>query len=166
MSSALIVAPQPSTSGLPADARSVPGNGPADRPTVAEARALAADPATPIPTLAILAEREPACVLANPAWELAMVAQPALLGTLSDAAFAALAACPTADIAFLRTAAQSCALRPAATKRTVWALASRTDAPADVLQLLASVADPARTASDGREIARLRAWQDGARLLG
>ena len=166
MSSALITAPQPSTSGLPADARAVPGNVPADRLTVAEARALAADPATPIPTLAILAEREPACVLANPAWELAMVAQPALLSTLSDAAFAALAACPTADIAFLRTAAQSCALRPAATKRTVWALVSRTDAPADVLQLLASMADPARTASDGREIARLRAWQDGARLLG
>jgi hypothetical protein len=166
MSSALITAPRPLTLGAPAAVCTAPGNFLADRLTVAQARALSADPATSIPMLASLAVREPIRVLANPAWELAMVAQPALLANVSDEALAALASCAKADAEFLRSAARSCALRPAATKRTIWALASRTDAPAEVLQLLASLADPKHTSSDGREIARLRAWQDGARLLG
>jgi hypothetical protein len=166
MSSALIAAPRPLTLGAPAAVCTAPGNFLADRLTVAQARALAADPATTIPMLASLAVREPVRVLANPAWELAMVAQPALLATVPDEALAAMASCAKADAVFLRSVAQSCVLRPAATKRTIWALASRADAAAEVLQLLASLADPQRTSADGREIARLRAWQDGARLLG
>ena len=166
MSSALIAAPRPFTPGAPAAVGIDPGNFLADRLTVAQARALSADPATSIPMLASLAVREPIRVLANPAWELAMVAQPALLANVSDEALSALASCAKADAEFLRSAARSCAPRPAATKRTIWALASRADAPAEVLQLLASLADPRRTSADGREIARLRAWQDGARLLG
>ena len=117
MSSALIAAPQPLTPGAPAAVGIDPGNFLADRLTVAQARALSADPATSIPMLASLAVREPIRVLANPAWELAMVAQPALLANVSDEALAALASCAKADAEFLRSAARSCALRPAAKLR-------------------------------------------------
>ena len=124
-------------------------------------KAEASDAGTRIERLCELIERHPASVLANPAWELAMVADPAILGRLDDAKLALVAGHASADATTLALFANEVARRSegqfmSTPTATSLAVATRADAPVEALRVLAGIGNPRRMGVPGVEIARHR----------
>ena len=101
-----------SAAGVARSAASAPDAMTAATSPFARGALAAADPTTPIAVLLRLASLHPEAVLQNPAFELAMVADPNLLRAASDKALAALVECAAADPVFLQRAG-ALAVRPA-----------------------------------------------------
>ena len=122
-------------------------------------KAEASDAGTRIERLCELIERHPASVLANPAWELAMVADPALLGRLDEAKLALVAGHASGDVTMLALVANEVARRSQGRSTPTdasLAVATRADAPVDALRVLAGIGNPRRMGVPGVEIARHR----------
>jgi len=122
-------------------------------------KAEASDAGTRIERLCELIERHPASVLANPAWELAMVADPALLGRLDEAKLALVAGHASGDVTMLALVANEVARRSQGRSTPTdasLAVATRADAPVDALRALAGIGNPRRMGVPGVEIARHR----------
>ena len=119
----------------------------------------ASDAGTRIERLCDLIERHPALVLANPAWELALVSDPALLGRLDDTKLAFVAGHASSDATTLSLFANEVARRSQGrftpTDASL-AVATRADAPVDALRALAGIGNPRRMGVPGVEIARHR----------
>jgi hypothetical protein len=121
----------------------------------------ASDAGTRIERLCELIERHPASVLANPAWELAMVTDPALLGRLDDAKLALVAGHASADATTLALFANEVVRRSqgqfmSTPTAASLAVATRADAPVEALRALAGIGNPRRMGVPGVEVARHR----------
>jgi len=120
-------------------------------------RRAAADPATPIDRLVELGASWPRQVLSNPAWQLALVADPSLARRAPDAVLAeSVKTAPLDDAACLR-AFHAWMDRPSQLELTLFALASHAEAPYSWLCGVALHAPPGRCVENGLEIARHRA---------
>lgn len=147
--------PRPAASTDSAAAATV-GTAPPERPGCAR------DPSTPPAQLLKAAERAPASVLRNPAWQLACVADPGFLRRASDAALAAIVRCRAAGPDVLRDVAHAIGGNKGAWalhwRATSIALAMRADAPVELLASLAETTDPKlATVANALEIFRHRA---------
>lgn len=116
-------------------------------------RREASDPATPIDRLLKLGERWPGHVLANPAWQLAAVADGAVARRVTDAMVAeSVKTVPLDDIACIR-ACDAWFDSSGTKEQTMFALASHADAPLSWLRSISIHAPPNRCAANGLEIA-------------
>ena len=118
-------------------------------------RERAASPDTPLGELICLARRFPERVLANPALELALVADPGVFAAASPVSLRALARQPSADGALLSAIANACFDQYRSHGSVIDAVAARADAPRSVLARVAGWAGN-RCTADGREVARYR----------
>lgn len=122
----------------------------------------ASDPATRISRLAELLLLRPNNVLANPAWELASIADPQLLNGIAWNCAQAIATHPKADAAALMCLARRVAARTEQGYRrtsgetVAWRVACRADATVEVLRALVHGEDTERMSSVFLEVARQR----------
>lgn len=139
-----------------------PTTAPRSKPAEALPPGCARDPGSPPELLLRAAQRYPASVLRNPAWQLACVAEPAFLRKAPDASLAAIAHCRWAGPDVLRDLARAVGPELAhwtgAMGRTLTALALRADLPYELLASMAGAAVGKRgTTSSPAEILHHRA---------
>ena len=120
------------------------------------ARRAASDPSTPIAELIKLGEWWPSEVRANPAWQLASVADAAVARATPDAMIAeSVQTVPLDDAACIR-ACDAWVQDPTRLERTIFALASHAEAPGSWLRNISIHAPPDRCISNGIELALYR----------
>ena len=149
------------------------------RPTAASQAAQrrhrreAADPATSIKRLAVLMEHCADQVLANPAWQLACVAEPGLLASLTDDQLAGACTSTQADAGLLASVGHLYAGNRGAGREVGWLLASHADTPRSAFENIVSSWKQERIGTPVQEVAlqrlrdpqsTLRGWRDAVPL--
>jgi hypothetical protein len=126
----------------------------------ASVAAEASDAGTPMQRLVELLGSHPSRVLANPAWELATVADPGLVSRLPAESLALVAGHPATDGAMMMVLAQEVVRRTPnydnVHRYAAFVLATRADIPVDALRVLADHCDHRRMGAPGFEVARHR----------
>ena len=105
-------------------------------PKTADRRRAARDPGTAVETLLTLIGEHPAEVLTNPAWQLAVVAEPSLLRELSDQELAACCRTSVIDPVLLGCASERARLGVRRARAVVEAIVQRADTSAELIEHL------------------------------
>lgn len=136
-------------------------------------RREAADPATSTKRLAVLMEHRADQVLANPAWQLACVAEPGLLASLTDDQLAGACTSTQADAGLLASVGHLYAGNRGAGREVGWLLASHADTPRSAFENIISSWKQERIGTPVQEVAlqrlrdpqsTLRGWRDAVPL--
>ena len=136
-------------------------------------RREAADPATSTKRLAVLMEHRADQVLANPAWQLACVAEPGLLASLTDDQLAGACTSTQADAGLLASVGHLYAGNRGAGREVGWLLASHADTPRSAFENIVSSWKQERIGTPVQEVAlqrlrdpqsTLRGWRDAVPL--
>ena len=136
-------------------------------------RREAADPATTTKRLAVLMEHRADQVLANPAWQLACVAEPGLLASLTDDQLAGACTSAQADAGLLASVGHLYSGNRGAGREVGWLLASHADTPRSAFENIISSWKQERIGTPVQEVAlqrlrdpqsTLRGWRDAVPL--